>query len=59
MIGKLTGIVDWKGDGHVILDVRGVGYEITVSDRTSAALAPVGQAPRFIQSLWCARICCS
>ena len=44
MIGKLSGIVDWKGDGQVILDVRGVGYEVMVSDRTLAALPPVGQA---------------
>lgn len=44
MIGKLSGIVDWKGDGHLILDVRGVGYELLVSDRTLAQLPPVGQA---------------
>lgn len=44
MIGKLSGIVDWKGDGQLILDVRGVGYELLVSDRTLAQLPPVGQA---------------
>lgn len=44
MIGKLSGLVDWKGEGLVILDVRGVGYEVLVSDRTLAALPPVGQA---------------
>lgn len=44
MIGKLSGVVDWKGDGLVILDVRGVGYEVMVSDRTLAALPPPGQA---------------
>ena len=44
MIGKLSGLIDWKGDGHVILDVRGVGYEVMVSDRTLAQLPPVGQA---------------
>lgn len=44
MIGKLSGIVDWKGDGLVILDVRGVGYEVLVSDRTLAALPPPGEA---------------
>ena len=44
MIGKLSGIVDWKGDGLVILDVRGVGYEVLVSDRTLAALPPAGEA---------------
>lgn len=44
MIGKLSGVVDWKGDGLVILDVRGVGYEVLVSDRTLALLPPPGQA---------------
>lgn len=44
MIGKLSGLVDWKGDGIVILDVRGVGYEVLVSERTLAQLPPVGQA---------------
>lgn len=44
MIGKLSGIVDWKSDGLVILDVRGVGYEVMVSDRTLAALPPAGEA---------------
>lgn len=44
MIGKLSGIVDWKGDGLVILDVGGVGYEVLVSDRTMAALPPPGAA---------------
>lgn len=43
MIAKLSGIVDFKGEGLVILDVRGVGYEVMVSDRTMAALPPVGQ----------------
>ena len=44
MIGKLSGIVDHKGEGHVLLDVRGVGYIVHVSDRTLRALPPVGQA---------------
>ena len=51
MIGKLSGIVDWKGDGVVILDVRGVGYEVTVSDRTLAALPPPGQAAALYTDL--------
>lgn len=40
MIGKLSGIVDWKGADHVLLDVRGVGYIVHVNDRTLAALPP-------------------
>jgi len=51
MIGKLSGVVDWKGNGVVILDVRGVGYEVTVSDRTLAALPPPGQAAALYTDL--------
>lgn len=51
MIGKLSGVVDWKGDGVVILDVRGVGYEVTVSDRTLAGLPPPGQAAALYTEL--------
>lgn len=43
MIGKLSGIVDWKGADQVLLDVRGVGYIVHVNDRTLASL-PVGEA---------------
>lgn len=51
MIGKLSGVVDWKGDGVVILDVRGVGYEVTVSDRTLAGLPPPGQVAALYTEL--------
>ncbi len=45
MIGRLSGQVAWKGTDHVLLDVRGVGYVVYVSDRTLAALpAPGGAA---------------
>jgi holliday junction DNA helicase RuvA len=43
MIGKLTGIVDHKAQGMVLLDVNGVGYEIHCSDRTLAELPGVGE----------------
>ncbi|RFU13078.1 Holliday junction branch migration protein RuvA [Rhodobacteraceae bacterium W635] len=42
MIGKLTGVVDYKGADHVLLDVNGVGYVVYCSDRTLAALPPRG-----------------
>eukprot|EP01036_Dinobryon_divergens_P010727 gene10727-14386_t len=45
MIGKLSGVVDWKGSDQVLLDVRGVGYIIHVNDRTLASLRPAGAAP--------------
>ena len=34
MIGKLKGIVDAVGEGHAIIDVNGVGYEVQASSRT-------------------------
>lgn len=43
MIGRLTGRVEVAGDGQVLLDVRGVGYIVHVSDRTRAALPPAGE----------------
>lgn len=44
MIGKLSGVVDYKGADHVLIDVRGVGYVVHVSDRVMAALPPPGEA---------------
>lgn len=40
MIGKLKGIVDAVGEGHAIIDVNGVGYEVQASSRTLRALQP-------------------
>jgi Holliday junction DNA helicase RuvA len=51
MIGRLAGVVDWKGDGQVLLDVRGVGYVVHVSDRTLAALPPPGAAAALYTEL--------
>jgi Holliday junction DNA helicase RuvA len=42
VIGKLKGIVDAVGAGHLIVDVGGVGYEVNASARTLRGLA-VGQ----------------
>jgi Holliday junction DNA helicase RuvA len=38
MIGKLTGTVDAIGTAHVIIDVGGVGYEVSASARTLRGL---------------------
>ena len=38
MIGKISGRLDWRGPDHVLIDVRGVGYIVYVSDRTLAGL---------------------
>jgi holliday junction DNA helicase RuvA len=40
MIGKLKGIVDVVGEGHAIIDVGGVGYEVSASARTLRNLVP-------------------
>lgn len=44
MIGRISGRLDWRGADHVLIDVRGVGYIVHVSDRTLAALPGVGEA---------------
>jgi Holliday junction DNA helicase RuvA len=43
MIGKLTGRVDQVSLSAVIVDVGGVGYEVTVGARTLTMLPPVGE----------------
>jgi Holliday junction DNA helicase RuvA len=42
MIGKLTGIIDTTGDGHLILDVNGVGYLVNASARTLSRIGGKG-----------------
>ena len=43
MIGKITGVVDYRASDHVLIDVRGVGYIVHVSERTLAGLPGPGQ----------------
>lgn len=43
MFAKLTGIIDSITDGHIIIDVNGVGYLATASQRTIDALPALGQ----------------
>jgi holliday junction DNA helicase RuvA len=43
MIGKLTGKLDSISLNAVILDVSGVGYEVTLGARTITNLPPVGE----------------
>jgi Holliday junction DNA helicase RuvA len=42
MIGRLSGTLAWKGTDQVLIDVGGVGYQVTVEPRTAAALGAVG-----------------
>jgi Holliday junction DNA helicase RuvA len=43
MIGKLTGRLDAVSLNTVIVDVGGVGYEVTVGTRSLTSLPPVGE----------------
>ncbi len=51
MIGKISGRVEYRGSDHVLIDVRGVGYIVHVSDRTMASLPPVGEAAALYTEL--------
>lgn len=44
MIGRIAGRIEHRGTDHVLIDVRGVGYVVHVSERTLAALPGVGEA---------------
>ena len=51
MIGKIAGRLDYRGSDHVLIDVRGVGYIVHVSDRTLAAMPRVGEAVALFTEL--------
>lgn len=44
MIGRISGRLDWRGSDHVLIDVRGVGYIVHVSERTLRAMPGIGEA---------------
>ena len=44
MIGKIAGRIDYRASDHVLIDVRGVGYVVYVSERTLAGLPGNGEA---------------
>ncbi|PIE14837.1 MAG: Holliday junction branch migration protein RuvA [Rhodobacterales bacterium] len=43
MIGKISGRLEYRAADHVLIDVRGVGYMVYVSERTMAAMPAAGQ----------------
>jgi Holliday junction DNA helicase RuvA len=47
MIAKLRGVIDTIGEDWVILDVQGVGYQMSCSGRTLARLGRPGAAAVF------------
>ncbi len=51
MIGRLSGRLDYKAVDHVLIDVRGVGYVVFVTDRTLAALPGPGEAVALFTDL--------
>jgi Holliday junction DNA helicase RuvA len=51
VIGRLAGRLAHRGTDHVMIDVGGVGYIVHVSDRTLAALPPVGEAVALFTDL--------
>jgi len=50
MIGKLKGLVDAIGEGHIVIDVNGVGYEVQASARTLRALQMGQEASLAIET---------
>lgn len=51
MIGKISGRLDWRGADSVLIDVRGVGYIVHVSDRTLRGMPAVGEAVSLFTEL--------
>ena len=51
MIGKISGRLDYRAGDHVLIDVRGVGYIVYVSDRTMAGMPGVGEAVALFTEL--------
>lgn len=51
MIGKIAGRLEYRGADHVLIDVRGVGYIVHVSDRTAASMPRVGEAVALFTEL--------
>ncbi len=51
MIGRISGRLDWRGPDHVLIDVRGVGYIVHVSERTLAGMPSVGEAVSLFTDL--------
>ncbi|MBA4490874.1 Holliday junction branch migration protein RuvA [uncultured Paracoccus sp.] len=51
MIGRIAGVILHRAPDHVLIDVRGVGYIVHISERTAASLPPVGQATALYTDL--------
>lgn len=51
MIGKIAGRLEYRSTDHVLIDVRGVGYIVYVSDRVMAGLPANGEAVALFTDL--------
>jgi Holliday junction DNA helicase RuvA len=51
MIGKITGRLEYRSTDHVLIDVRGIGYIVYVSDRVMAGLPGNGEAVALFTDL--------
>ena len=51
MIGKIAGRLEYRSADHVMIDVRGVGYVVYVSERVMAGLPGNGEAVALFTDL--------
>ncbi len=51
MIGRIAGRLVFRSTDHVLIDVRGVGYVVYVSDRTLARMPGPGEAVELFTDL--------
>ncbi len=51
MIGKIAGRLEYRSTDHVLIDVRGVGYIVYVSERVMAGLPANGEAVALFTDL--------
>jgi Holliday junction DNA helicase RuvA len=51
MIGKISGVIDYKADDHVLIEAAGVGYVVHCGPGTVAALPGPGEAASLYTEL--------
>ena len=51
MIGKIAGRLEYRSTDHVLIDVRGVGYVVYISERVMAGLPGNGEAVALFTDL--------
>ncbi|MCA8929385.1 MAG: Holliday junction branch migration protein RuvA, partial [Alphaproteobacteria bacterium] len=51
MIGKITGVVDYIAEDHVLIEAAGIGYNVYCAPGTLAVLPPPGQVASLYTEL--------